>query len=319
MEFREFRIVSNKSGSFIIIVEMSVEYNKAVLEAYQKKKAENRLPPSLKFPTPKTLRELCELVCMERYEERDEMTLKTFFRQGANKETFLQAMAKFDVDKFKPLIKYLNGGINKTDLKNIELLAWLIDFERRPFQFGVDYSLREPVPKVEESEELVAQVTEPGNDGEEPLLVPAARTFNFSISYAILVVMLALVGIGVYWVLPNRPTPSSPPKGWMRWVGDRFQQVPNSENFGDTVALPLDSGVLLHFRRITDTCDITKASIGRIWYAKINGKLEFYNSSGLGFEPVDTLLRLRPLSSYMFSKYVHPCQVGGQISQSPHN
>ena len=284
---------SDNSGSFIIIVAMSAEYNKAVLDAYQRIKAENRLPPNLKLPTPGMLRDQCELVCRERYEERDEMTLKTFFGEGRNKETFLKAMANFDVNRFKPLIRYLNGVIIKTDRKNVELLAWLIDFERRPFQFDVDYSSSGPV----------VQVTEPVVVEEEGSLV---RTFNFKMTYAILVVILALIGIGIYFGSERRTPP--PPTAWMRWVGDHFKQVPNSESLGDTVAVPLDSAVLLHFKRITDTCTITVASLGRVWYAKINGKLLFYNSLGLGFDPVDTQFRLRPLTRFMISKHVNPCQ-----------
>ena len=293
---------SNNSRSFIIIVAMSAEYNKAVLDAYQEKKAENRLPPSLKLPTPKTLRQQCELVCRERYEERDEMTLKAFFRQGVNRETFLQAMAKFDADKFKPLINYLNGVTNKTDLKNIELLAWLIDFERRPFQFGVDYGLVDPVAEVVEVE-----------DPEENVNSDLVGAFNFKMAYAILVVILAIVGIGVYLIYNSKRTPP-PPTAWMRWAGDHFKQVPNSESVGDTSAVPLDSSVLLHFKRITDTCTITVASLGKIWYAKIDGKLLFYNSLGLGFDPVYTQFRLKPLTRYMISKHVNPCQVGKSIS-----
>jgi len=71
---------------------------------------------------------------------------------------------------------------------------------------------------------------------------------------------------------------------------------------------------LLHFKRITDTCTISVASLGRVWYAKINGKLLFYNSLGLGFDPVDTQFRLKPLTRYMISKHVNPCQVGKGIS-----
>ena len=297
---------SDNSGSFIIIVAMSAEYNKAVLDAYQRIKAENRLPPNLKLPTPGMLRDQCELVCRERYEERDEMTLKTFFGEGRNKETFLKAMANFDVNRFKPLIRYLNGVTNRTDPKNIELLAWLIDFERRPFQFDVDYRLSEPVVQVEKT---VARVTEPVVEVDNPEgnrdrgLV---RTFNSKMAYATLVVILAIIGIGVYFVRERRTPP--PPTAWMRWVGDHFKQVPNSESLGDTVAFPLDSAVLLHFKRITDTCVITVASIGRVWYAKINGKLLFYNSLGLGFDPVDTQFRLKPLTRFMISKHVNPCQ-----------
>ncbi|MBO9684850.1 MAG: hypothetical protein J7502_19630, partial [Flavisolibacter sp.] len=43
----------------------------------------------------------------------------------------------FDLDKFKPLSNYLKKGLNTRD-KNVELLAWLIEFEYRPFAKYID-------------------------------------------------------------------------------------------------------------------------------------------------------------------------------------
>ncbi len=45
-----------------------------------------------------------------------------------------------DTDKFRPLVNYLRGRSESTDEKNIELLAWLIDFPGRPWELGKTYS-----------------------------------------------------------------------------------------------------------------------------------------------------------------------------------
>jgi hypothetical protein len=309
---------SNNWRTFIIIVAMSADLNGdyivVVLDDYQKKKEKNELSSSLVMPSAAQLKDQCILVCRERYRREDDKTLKEFFGQGTDKESFLHAIAGCDPDKFKPLVYYLKRKTTTTDFKNIELLAWLIDFEKRPIKYGERYAISPDKPDKPDTSDIPNRpvtVTrkEPVEDEEEPSPISPVRTFNFRIAYAFLVMMLIFIGIGVYWVHTNGPTPPSPPKGWMRWVGDRFQQVPTSESFGDTMAVSLDSAVLFQFRRITDTCAITRACIGRIWYVKIDGKLIFYNSPGLGFDPVDQQFRLKPLTYYMFSKHVHPCAI----------
>ncbi len=63
--------------------------------------------------------------------------LKTFFQIPLDQELRISTVKKFDVDKFKPLSNFFKFGLNTRD-KNIELLAWLIDFKLRPYSRYVD-------------------------------------------------------------------------------------------------------------------------------------------------------------------------------------
>ncbi|MBE9598680.1 hypothetical protein [Pedobacter sp. MC2016-24] len=58
--------------------------------------------------------------------------LKEFFELPFDQEISAVAVRKCDPDKFRPLCNFLKKDI-MTREKNIELLAWLIDFRPRPY------------------------------------------------------------------------------------------------------------------------------------------------------------------------------------------
>ncbi|HVI46203.1 MAG TPA: hypothetical protein VM802_15110 [Chitinophaga sp.] len=110
-----------------------IDYQKSVFADYQRKKTENALSPRLIHPTPAKIRDECIAVCEERYEAKDEQVLRTFFGKKDDLAAYIQAIRKYEPDRFKPLLNYLRGQVDSPDETNIELLAWLIDFEPRPY------------------------------------------------------------------------------------------------------------------------------------------------------------------------------------------
>ncbi|RAJ83149.1 hypothetical protein CLV59_103108 [Chitinophaga dinghuensis] len=117
---------------------MFIDYQKLVLEDYEQKKAKNALSHHLVHPTAAKIREECIAVCTERFRVKDENLLRNFLGKQESPTDYIRAFKK-ETDKFKPLVNFLKRQITNTDEKNIELLAWLIDFEPRPFQFGKRY------------------------------------------------------------------------------------------------------------------------------------------------------------------------------------
>lgn len=118
---------------------MFTDYRLRVIENYQARRETQLLPSNLIQPTTARLKAECIKVCIERYNYKDEIILRNFFGKGANKEDCLRAIERFEVDKFKPLVNYLKQVTSETDIKNVEILAWLIDFENRPFEFEKNY------------------------------------------------------------------------------------------------------------------------------------------------------------------------------------
>src|SRR5882757_1800934 len=134
------------------------DYIKLVIEAYKKKRSNTDLSLSLAQSTPAKIKRECLYVYKERYDKTDEQLLRTFFGSAEHGRHFLQLIRGFDADKFKPLDNYLKGITEKTDDKNVELLAWLIDFQHRPYVFDKNVFL---------SEEELSVIGQPKNDTEK--------------------------------------------------------------------------------------------------------------------------------------------------------
>ncbi|WP_276090309.1 hypothetical protein [Pedobacter sp. JY14-1] len=118
---------------------MLYEYKKDVFLAYQAKKKKGLLSTNLTAPTPGKLKDECVLVYKERFLEKDEEFIKRFFNSGVKCEDYSRKIQKHPTDKFRPLVTYLKNRTGSTEDRNIEMLAWLIDFENRPYNF-LDYA-----------------------------------------------------------------------------------------------------------------------------------------------------------------------------------
>lgn len=125
------------------------DYEKMVIDEYLRKKEKKELSPSLTILTPADLRDECERICSERFEKRDEAVLRDFFGKASDQKACLQAIRGVKVTKFKPLITYLNNnGQSNTSPKNVQLLAWLIDFPERPYDYSRNYVVKTDVSLV---------------------------------------------------------------------------------------------------------------------------------------------------------------------------
>lgn len=109
-------------------------YRSEIWRYYENKKISGDLSLNLSFPTAAKLRNECLLKFRKGLANADYRMLKSFLERPDNEEIYEAAIKRFDPDKFKPLNNFLKRG-TKTDEKNIELLAWLIDFQPRPYSF----------------------------------------------------------------------------------------------------------------------------------------------------------------------------------------
>lgn len=317
---------SEKSVSLLILVEMLfVEYQSFVLQDYERKKAAVSLSHRMLHLTPSKLKDECEVVCKQRYERKDDKTLEEFFGQGGDKDAWLRAIRRCGTDKFKPLVNFLRGNTGKTEEKNIELLAWLIDCELRPYEVakrniinGIDVHGVVPgeLPKDDnEKEEEIGPAEESRLERREK--VSAQMDFNKPASYfsakkiIIMLIILATVSVGIYLVWQKPPiVVFTGPQGCMYWAGDHYQQVSCNEKIVGAMVIALDSEKLNHFRKITKPDTITENSIGKVWCVKVNGNYEYYTSDG--FHPIDQRLRLRRLSEYVFRNHIRRGQYYGK-------
>ncbi|GAB0155863.1 hypothetical protein CHRYSEOSP005_11250 [Chryseobacterium sp. Alg-005] len=140
---------------------MFTSYTDRVFKAYQKKKDEGKLSLNLVEPTPAKLKQECAIVYSERYKEKDGKILRLFFLPKDDSTDYGISIRNIDTDKFKPLSNFLKRKTSDTEDKNIELLAWLINFEPRPYNFKFNYKEGvEPVNSYSESDEEFAVIDE---------------------------------------------------------------------------------------------------------------------------------------------------------------
>ncbi len=119
------------------------DYTILLLAEYKRKISQKEISPLLSKSTPAKIRRECVTVYQERYNRKDEQILRAFFGLPENGKSFLNHIRDFETDKFKPLDNYLKGNTEKTDDKNLELLAWLIDFKYRPHIYGTHVILND--------------------------------------------------------------------------------------------------------------------------------------------------------------------------------
>ncbi len=122
------------------------DYKKAVISDYHQKKVKGLLSLNLSYSTPAKLRHECLLVLNARPQVKDEKIIRDFFSLGVISNDYTDRIERFDPEKLKPLDNYLKGKTVSTEPRNIELLAWLINFEPRPYQYGIIYNLAEATP-----------------------------------------------------------------------------------------------------------------------------------------------------------------------------
>lgn len=113
---------------------MFSEYQKEVVDTYLLLRETNALSLNLIYPTPARIKEECMNTYLDDIEGTEEQTFRLIFGSKGNQQDYFVLLARCDIDKFKPLVNFMKGKTTKTDPKNIELLAWLIKFEPRPYQ-----------------------------------------------------------------------------------------------------------------------------------------------------------------------------------------
>ncbi|HTE01462.1 MAG TPA: hypothetical protein VK668_19380 [Mucilaginibacter sp.] len=280
---------------------MFADYQAEVLQTYHHKKADNALSLNLIHPTPANLRNECEAVIDKRFLKSDLNTLRSFFGDHVDATAFVKAIRKFDVDLLRPLDNYLKGKVKDTNEKNVELLAWLIDYEPRPYQpdksiaiAGSKGIVGEPMVEKERFEKLEATA----KGGFQLTRAEKKSPLSKNRIAVILVSILVLVGGGyAMWSFAGGQ------QGCMIWTGEHYQPVSCSQQHSNVMVLALDTVKVAHFKKITRLDTITLRALGRVWYLKTDGEVEFFTSGG--FHPVHTERRLHPVTIHIIQTYAH--------------
>lgn len=292
------------------------DYITLVSKTYYKLRATGELPISLRHPTVAKIKKHCVLVFQHSFQKKDESMLRDFFDTPEPERLLLQVIKKSDPDKFKPLDNYLKGITEKTDDKNIELLAWLIDFKHRPHHYDKNVQLTDeevkllnkptnaPTGKPPEQE----PVNPAGSDSPfpDPQLPAPGKSIKEKLKKAAIYFALpAVCATGIYGLLQQQSKQTaleSTNTVCVYWEGDRYKEIPcNAEPKGRNI-IPMDPNKIKSFRMITTPDTLTEWSIGKAYYIKDKRSIKYYTEEGK--YPEDLNRSLKVLSPYMFDKYL---------------
>ncbi|NQX43098.1 hypothetical protein SAMN05421820_1153 [Pedobacter steynii] len=226
---------------------MFKDYKDLVVKSYREKLASRELSNNLSDPTPAKLRDECLLVYTSRYDkERDAKTLEAFFGKPGENDDYYPIIYNVKVSLFKPLAQYLHDTSRKPNTRNIELLAWLINYQPRPFRSGS--TIVEPIPAWKEWIK-------------KHLRESAA--------------VLLLTGIIVFLLMkiPQK-------EQCMYWSGDRYKAIDCDQKPFDAQSIALDTFKLNHFKRITRPDTMTAYSVGRVWCVQIGEIPDCFTTDG---------------------------------------
>lgn len=113
---------------------MFTEYQEDVIRVYRQKKASGNLPDNLKRgATTANLKAESVDACANRYLRQDERTLARYFEVITDQQGYRDLIKDADADDFKSVYQFLRGETKKPKEEVIELLAWLIDYQPRPY------------------------------------------------------------------------------------------------------------------------------------------------------------------------------------------
>ncbi|MBC7758471.1 MAG: hypothetical protein H7069_06415 [Phormidesmis sp. FL-bin-119] len=301
---------------------MFEDYQASVVKHYQLKRTDGSLSLNVMKPKPSTIRKECLFVLATRANKGDLLTLRLFVGEKENEEEYGRAIRNIDVNIFKPLSNFLRGHTTNTEEKNIELLAWLIDYSPRPYRMtftdsDVKPTLLETLPDADEKKELTENESNEINGGASDSKIPIAMPKNragFFVKQLDLhkIKIVVIVGVLITLVIGASLVKSRPNTFFlsflksdnqcMYWSGDRYVETTcdTKTPYGQIVAL--DNFKIANFKKIIRPDTLTENDINKVWYLKTNNELELYTSDGK--HPQQPHRRLRPLSKYMFDKYV---------------
>lgn len=112
---------------------MIEKYRIEVLRYYELMKEAGSLPSNLMNPTSANLRNECLYLVGDVKNIADQRLLEHFIERPFDVATYERSVKRYDVDRFKPLSNLIKGSVKGTNERNVELLAWMLDFSPRPY------------------------------------------------------------------------------------------------------------------------------------------------------------------------------------------
>ena len=263
---------------------MFEEYKELVVKHYQNVVALEDTSVYLKNPTPANLKSECLKVYGFRdHDAADKRILIDFFGNPDKLGDFGEAINSFITPNFRPVQQFIQAPTRDSHPRNIELLAWLTDYQPRPFRFD---TFKRPGDSPPSSDTHQPPGT-PDNTA-----VPVKKNWKQLIKKYQKESALALIVLGLMTFLLMKILPG---KQCMYWAGDHYEAIDCNRQIFGVQSIALDTMKLNHFKKITRPDTMTTYSIGKVWYIKTdNPKSECFTADGT--HPLYPGRHLKPLT-----------------------
>lgn len=260
--------------------------NSNLLDYWRNTQAENEDGLRAEHNTPAKLRDYVILRLLE--DEGDELptALRAFFQPIKSKTELIKELKKITgPDRFRPIYNFLKGKTAKATPTTLNLVAWLIEYK----------------------ETLINSTTE------TPIIAPDPPIWKKCLQFLQkkkLPIGIGLGAIGLSSLLYNPSSLSAimedeRPQGCMIWDGLQFVLIACDEGVDQAGVTKYDPKTLQNFKKIVPITQIETQDLGKVWYYKYNAdSLEYFTAPGL--HPLNKEKTLRPLTSYMYVKYILP-------------
>jgi len=291
---------------------------------------------NLRIPTDARIKRECKDLYKKKNTLSDKQIVRNFL-QLSDEIEIESALKKVNADKFKPVVNFLKDVTKDPRNETIELVAWLINFR---FELGkaekesdesedsnkednelqiIGNTSRNEDPSIQSepdsdsinsaAQELLAQPETKDFESQieivgDPIIVNQRKTRPSFLNIFLITIIILLIEAGALFLWRNYTDRISVPavdERCMYWAGTHYEPIKCEDIKGDLPVIHLDLKKLNNLKKIYLSDTLTQKSLGKVWYSSVDKKHEFFTDSGM--HPVDTVKRLRPLTSYILTNH----------------
>lgn len=282
---------------------MFEKFQQEVLDLYLDLRNRHALPSGLENLNRANLRRYAQSVLADRYDRKDDEVIRQFFDPRNHYASHEERIDRFELDGFRPLVSFLEGKTTRPDERVVKILAWLIDFEPRPYREWLKAG--EAATPIINGDETTASAPPGISIGQGVGTSRAGGNRQLLVQFGI--PALLTIAVAAYFITTSVDCWE---KQCMYWAEDHYVAV-----CCETTRLPGSAIVairpyeLQHFQKITRPDTLTADQANKVWYSKIDNTVEFFTAPA-ATHPVYHDRSIKPATAHIIEKYARQGAAG---------
>ena len=283
------------------------QFKEEVLALYEAKKKRHELDDLLANPSPANLRDYCLVRLSEQLASTDIDIFQKFFDPYKKEKNLEEAIFNFNPGFLKASQKFIQGKTENPDDLLVKLIAILVDYQPRPFQYSYDLTTGKPgsPPTGGPGNPPTGGPGSPptGGPGNSPTGGPGSpptggRLMGFyknnmiALRFSTVSGLIIIIFYIIYCLTP---------KGCMYWDGHRYVETTCQSSVPYHRVIGFNNNQFHSFFKIMRPDTLSKKDVGFVWYSKIDNEVEFF--TGPGFHPIETKKGLKLATEYIIETY----------------